>query len=234
MADILWKDSDKAFVDSDVVWKHHLVAYADIPPAMHQDLIAPYSGGAWVWLCKITVPGRELKRLARNTEDVKYGEKDFDKANLQISKQTFAGDGSIPRITVKIFQDVNRTIEDLVNATEGALGAKISLLRVNEKFLDNPILALEADYENLVTESTSEWVTFTLGIPNLLTQRIPLRIGSSKVCPWAIPALFKDVECQYSGGDNTCTGTIEDCRDNKNNAVHWGGSLGLDPNVTRV
>jgi len=204
--------------------------YVDIPPAMHEDLIDPYSGGAWLWLAEIAVPGYSTERIARNTADVRYGGNDFEKFNLQIGEQMFSGDGSIPRVTLKVFQDVNRKIEDIVNETEGALGAGIKLIKVCEKFLDTPISALEADYENLAAESDSEWVTFTLGIPNPLTQRIPLRIYSASMCPWATPSLFKGPECQYAGEDDSCTGTYEDCYQ-KGNAVHWGGELGLNPNV---
>ncbi len=233
MADVIWTDSDIYFRDSDVVWKNHLPVYTDIPPAMHKDLIDPYSGGAWLWLCQIIVPGYATVRIACNTEDVIYGEKTYDKFNLDIGEQMFSGDGTIPRVTLRVFQDRNRRIEDIINETEGALGAKLKLIRVCEKFLDNPISALEADYDNLAAESDSEWVTFTLGVPNPLTQRFPLREFSSSMCPWATPTLFKGPECQYTGSDSTCTGTYDDCC-TKGNAVHWGGEIGLDPNVVRI
>lgn len=235
MADVVWTDSDDVyFRDSDVVWKNHLPVYADIPPLMHKDLIDPYSGGAWLWLCQIIVPGYATARIARNTEDMSYGEKNYDKFNFQVSEQMFSGDGTIPRVTLRIFQDINHRIEDIVNETEGALGASFKLIRVNENFLDNPISALEADYDNLAAESDSEWITFTLGIPNPLTQRFPLRNFSSNACPWATPSLFKRSRCQYVGAETSCTGTYDDCHTNKDNAVHWGGELGLDPSVVRV
>ena len=233
MIDVVWEDSDVAFLDSDVVWQNHFPVYADIPPPMHKHLIDPYRRGAWLWLCQIIVVGYPTMRLARNTEKVTYGEEDYDKFNLQIGEQLFSGDGSIPRVTLRIFQDMNRRIEDIVNETEGALGAKIKLMRVNENFLDNPISALGADYENLAAESDTEWVTFTLGIPNPLTQRYPLRIYSSSECPWRTPTLFKGPRCQYTGGDSTCTGTYADCYA-KGNAVHWGAELGLDAAVLRI
>ena len=207
--------------------------YTDIPPFMQKDLIDPYSGGAWLWLCEIAVPGQAKVRIARNTENVRYDYDDFEKFNFQIGEQVFSGDGSIPRVTLQIFQDVNRVIEDMVNETEGALGAGVKLIRVNEKFLDTPVAALEADYENLASESNTEWVTFTLGVPNPLTQRFPLRNDRYDVCPWATPSLFKGPECQYTGSDGTCTGTFNDCY-LKGNAELWGAELGLDPNVVRV
>jgi len=206
------------------------IIYVTMPPFMHKDLIDPYSGGAWLWLCEIAVSGYATQRIARNTEDVPFDGEDFEKFNLQIGEQMFSGDGSIPRVTLRVFQDVNRVIEDMVNETEGALGADIKLIKVCEKYLDYPVAALQADYENLAAESDSEWVTFTLGIPNPLTQRIPLRIYSSSSCPEATPTLFKGSRCRYPGADPTCTGAYEDCYQ-KGNAVHWGGELGLDPNV---
>lgn len=210
-----------------------LIRFVDIPPFIEKDLIDPYSGGAWLWLVKISVPGQPIRRIARNTENTIYGGNEFEKFNLQIGEQIFSGDGSIPRVTLRVFQDVNRIIENMINETEGALGAAIQLIRVNEKFLNTPVSALEADYDNLAAESDTEWVTFTLGMPNPLTQRYPLQIYSSKDCPLATPSLFKGPICQYTGPDGTCTGTYTDCY-NKGNAIHWGAELGLNPNAVRV
>lgn len=205
----------------------------DMPPEMLKTLIEPYGGGAWLWLCQIVVAGQDTVRIARNTVDVNYAGEDFEKFNMQIGEQLFTGDGSIPRVTLRIFQDRNRKIEEIINATEGALGAQVKLIRVNENYLETPVAALEADYDNLASESDTEWVTFTLGVPNPLTQRFPLRIYSSSMCPWTTPTLFKGPRCQYTGDDTSCTGTYEDCY-TKGNAVHWGGELGLNPNVVKI
>lgn len=209
------------------------IRFTDIPPFMQKDLITPYSGGAWLWLCEIAVPGYDNQDLARNTKDVRYAGKDYKKWNFDIGKQTFAGDGSIPRVVLRVGQDPDHVIEDIVNASEGCHDGTVKLIRVNEKFLDYEVEALEVNYGVLVADSDTEWVYFTLGIPNPLTQRIPLNIGSSKICPWAIPGLFKGPRCQYTGDDLTCTGTLNDCN-TKGNAHHWGAEIGLDPNVTRV
>lgn len=209
------------------------LVYPDIPPFMEKDLITPYSGGAWLWLCEIAVPGYTKQYLARNTEDIEYFGKTYKKFNLDIGKQEFSGGGSIPRIQLRIGQDPDKVIEGIVNASEGAFGGTVKLIRVNEKYLNYRVGALEINYGMLIAESDTEWVYFTLGIPNPLTQRIPLRVGSSKVCPWALPALFKGPECQYSGEDLICTGTFDDCY-TKGNSVHWGGEVGLDPNAARV
>lgn len=207
--------------------------FPEISPEIERDLIKPYSGGAWLWLCEFAMPGQVTRRIAKNTDDVPYDGEVFQKFNMQVGEQMFSGDGSIPRVTLRIFQDANRVISDIVEETEGALGANVKLIRVNEKFLETPVTALEADYDNLASESDTEWLTFTLGVPNPLTQRFPLRIFSSSSCPWATPTLFKGARCQYAGPDGTCTGTYDDCY-TKGNAENWGAELGLDPNVVRI
>lgn len=206
--------------------------FVDIPPFMEKNLINPFASGAWLWLVQIAVPGQATVRIARNTADLHYDGEDFDKFNLQIGEQVFSGDGSIPRVTLRTFQDISRQIEDIINETEGALGGQVKLIRVNEKWITTPVAALEADYDLLASESNSEWCTFTLGIPNPLTQRFPLEDFSSSMCPWTSPELFKGPECQYPDGDPTCTGTYHDCH-TKGNAVHWGGELGLSPSVVK-
>jgi phage-related protein len=232
MADVAWTDSDVYFRNADTIWLNHFPVLADISPAIQRDMIDPYSGGAWLWLTQIIVPGYDTLRIARNNEDVVYGEDSFEKFNLEIGEQVFSSDGSIPRVALRIFQDVNRVVEDMINETEGALGAEVKLIRVCENYLSTPIKALEADYENLAAESDSSWVTFLLGVPNPLTQRIPLEIYSSNRCQQATPSLFKGPACQYTGSDPSCTGTYEDCFA-KGNAENWGGELGLDPKVIK-
>lgn len=209
------------------------VLYTQIPPFMHKDLIDPYSGGAWLWLVKIAIPGYDVRRIARNTEDIVYGGVNFPKGNLDVGQQSYSGGGSIPQVLLRVMQDPNHELEDIINATQGGAGGTVKLIRTCEKFLDTPVDEWECEFDILTAESDTEWVTFTLGIPSLLTQRIPLRLYSSKICPYAIPALFKGPECQYVGGDGTCTGSYEDCYV-KGNAVHWGSELGLDPNALKI
>ena len=235
VADVIWKDTeDVVHRDSDIVWKNHVPVLAAIPPLMHKALIDPYSGGAWMWLCRILVPGYATVCLARNTADVTYGGNVYPKWNFDIGKQTFSGDGSVPRINLRVAQDPDKSLEKIVNATKGGHYGTVRIMRVHEDFLDQEIKALEVNYGILTADSDWEWVYFTLGIPNPLTQKIPLRIGSSKVCPWALPEFFRGPQCQYTGSETSCLGTIEACRDTMDNAVHWGGELGLDPSVAKL
>ncbi len=205
----------------------------DLPAGMNEDMVTPNTGGTWMWLCEIAVPNYSTIRSARNTKRVTYADKFYEPDNIDVGQQIFSGDGTIPRVALRISQGVNRVLESIINDTQGGYGTEVKLIKVNSDYLDEVIPALEADYDLLVAGSDSEWVTFTLGIPNSLTQRTPLRIYSSDSCPEATPTLFKGPKCQYAGADATCLGTLEDCR-SKGNEIHFGGEVGLDANVTQL
>jgi len=217
---------------------HHLpqviTIWTEIPSFMEKDLIDPYSDmGAWLWLAEIVVPTQTTQRIARNTEDIRYGGEDFTKDNFDVGCIPLAGDSSIPRIQLRVAQDEVGTLEGIVNATKGGVNGTVKLIRTCEKYCDLSIEALERTYDILTAGSDAQWVTFTLGIPNPLTQRIPLWSYSSKVCPLATPSLFKGPRCQYTGEDTVCTGLLEDCYA-KGNAVHWGAEIGLNPGAVRI
>lgn len=204
-----------------------------IPPFMVKDLIDPYSSGAWLWLVAISIPGQDIYRRSKNTEPVVYGGINFPKGNIIIGKQKASSDGSIPRISLKIAQEPDCVLENIINESKGGRYGTVKIIRTCEKYLEEPVGNLEADYDIMTAGSDYQWVVFTLGLPNLLTQRIPLWLYSSKVCPLATPSLFKGVKCQYAGGDTTCTGLYEDCF-TKGNKIHWGAEMGLDPNAVRL
>ena len=205
----------------------------EIPPFMQQDLIDPYSGGAWLWLVEVAVPGYDVVRIARNTVAVIYSGALFGKGNFNVGRQALTGDGSVPKIQLQVAQDRGHNLEAIVNATKGGEGGQVKIIRTCEKFLEHAVGQLEAEYDVLTAGSDIQWVTFVLGIPSPLTQRIPLWLYSSKVCPLATPSLFKGPKCQYVGLDTVCTGLLEDCYA-KGNAVHWGAEAGLDPNAVRI
>lgn len=201
----------------------------DLPSSLKQDSIQPYSGGAWLWLTEIVIPTKNTQRIARNTEDVVYADDRFTKGNFDLGGMTFSSDGSIPRITLRVAQDRAKALHDAVEQTYGALGGTVKIIKAGEKFLDEAIPALEYNNEILGAETDDAYVTLTLGIPNPLSQQVPLRSYCATSCPFATPDLFKGPECGYSGVDTSCTGTYQDCYE-KGNAVRWGGDIGLDPN----
>jgi len=168
-----------------------------IPPAMLADMIQPNTSGTWMWLCQFVVPTQTSRYLARNTEPVVYAGQSYNASNFKVGRQPFCGDGSIPRVMLQV-SNVNQQMERIINATQGALGGQVKLIRVNSRFLTNPITALEYDYQVLASQSDRQWATFQLGIPNPFTQPALLRHYSCSMCPYATPSLYRGPECGYS------------------------------------
>ena len=197
-----------------------------------RDLLRPNAGGAWLWLCEIVVPNEPTERYTDDVADVTYNGDEFLKMAMQVGQQEFNSEGKIPRIMLRV-SNVKATLERLMDASGGFVDGTVKLIRVNDKYLDSQISALEADYDVLGAQSDEEWTTFMLGIPNLLNKRYPPDEYSSVMGPEQTPSRFKGPRCKYAGADTTCTGTLSDCRD-KGNEANWCGEIGLDPATTEV
>jgi len=207
--------------------------FPTMTPAMHAIIVDRYDGGAWLWLVKISIPGYEDLNYARNTADVIYCGVTYSKHNFDVGLTALNSDGSIPRVMLRVSKDMAFTLETRLNATEGGYGGTIKIIRTHEDFLTTFITELEQVVEILTSESDEKDITITCGPPSPLLRKIPLRRYSSKLCPFALPGLFRGPECQYTGVYNTCTGSLTDCV-TRGNQVHWGGEIGLDPNVTII
>jgi len=230
--EVVFEDGDVTFEDGDVTFEDLPGGGFDgiIDNVMIFNKVLTDDDIAWFWNEGGGVEDLEEIDIARNTDDVTYDQTEYAKGNFDFSGQEFCGDGSIPRVTLRVSKLQNQ-LEQIINATQGALGGQVKLLKVNNNYLNEPVPALEADYDVLCAASDEKTVTFTLGIPNPMTQQFPLRNTSSSMCPWATPTLFKGPECQYAGEDTTCPGDYLHCLEVKENAEHWGGEKGLDPNA---
>ena len=203
-----------------------------LPDDLKESLLDPMDQNTWLWMVQIAVPSESTIYAAGNNEAVTYDGQEYTADNLEVSARDIGSSGNIPTVVLRT-STLNSTIYDLIQETSGGAGADIKLIKVNNDFLSIAIPALEADFENIKCKVDSEWIYFTLGVPNPMLKRIPLRDYSSSICPYATPTLFKKSRCRYAGADPSCTGTFEDCLA-KGNAVHWGGWLGLDNSSMEV
>lgn len=69
-------------------------------------------------------------------------------------------------------------------------------------------------------KATDTEVEFTLTSKfDLLDIQLPLGTYNRNYCRWK----FKSTECGYVGSEQVCNKTKQDCRDNKNNVLRFGG-----------
>lgn len=203
-----------------------------LPTDLKRTLLKDNAKGTWLWAFEIVIPGQTTQRFVDNLENITYDSDEYEKHPVKVGQQELNSEGSLPRIVLQV-SNINRTIEDIINDSEGAVGGTVKIIKINDEFLDTAIPALEFDYDALSADSDSDWVVLTLGVPNLLTQRFPIDNYSSSLCSEASPSRFKGPKCKYAGGDTTCTGTLEDCIE-KSNKENWGSEIGLDPDVAGV
>ena len=72
--------------------------------------------------------------------------------------------------------------------------------------------------DNYSTDEMAVSVTLTSKF-DVLDIKLPLGVYNRNYCRWK----FKSTECGYVGAQSTCNKTKQDCRDNKDNVLRFGG-----------
>lgn len=189
------------------------------------------SSNPWVYLVSITNPGGDVLRFAANTEDVVFGGFNYTAFPFEIEAIKQTSKGQIPSLSLKV-SNVSRAIQGDVEALDGLVGQTVTLYFVNTNLLGETYTSTTWTFEIIGCHISDQWVNFTLGMPSPLGRRYPLYRYIPDRCRYV--SNFKGVECKYSGGDATCTGTLDDCTDNKSNEANFGGFLGLAKGGIRV
>lgn len=111
---------------------------------------------------------------------------------IEPTKQTSKGE--IPTLTVRV-SNITRLIQPYLEALSGGIGSTVKIIVVNSAHLSEDYTELEMTFDVLACHTSVEWVTFTLGAPNPLRQRLPLYRYLALHCRWT----YKLEECGYVG-----------------------------------
>ena len=171
---------------------------------------------------QVTTPlptGEAVFRFVRNNEDVTFETNIWYKFNFTIDAMTEAV-GKMPSVTLTI-SNADRTMEGYINKGEGFIGDEVRLIIVYAGDLTTDP-AIDEVFAIKSVEITSEFASFTLGIPNPLLEPFPSVIYNRRICRFK----FKESDCGYSGGDTTCEKTMTDCI-SKSNQDRFGGFPGI-------
>jgi phage-related protein len=195
------------------------------------------SADPWILLLEVTIPeiDNPVLRLARNTEDVTFGgtlatPNVYTKFPFELDATKECSKGEIPSITLSV-TNINQILQSYVEAYDGLVGQKVTLIVVNANYLDESYAELTLYFDIMACSLDSTWIKFSLGAPSPLNRRFPLYKYIATSCNWR--SNFKGVECKYKGVDISCKGTLEDCL-TKNNSMNFGGYPGLAGGGLRV
>jgi len=198
----------------------------DLPGEIVRDSRKLVSQSAWLWLLAITISGvEETLRFVNNTKNISYGGNTYTRSNFTLGPWRYTETGELPTRELKVTNiDIVNYLLPYVEDYEGAIGDTIVTTPVNSQHLDMDMSSKAMEYMILSATPTEQWITFILGAPNPLIQRVPQNRYFANYCCFV--SHFKGAECAYSGAETVCNGTLAQCKQ-YSNQTRFGGEVGL-------
>lgn len=159
--------------------------------------------------------------LCKDLDNITYGGQTYTKFAMEVEFQDDS-QGKLPECVIRL-SNVSRVIEAYLQSLDGAVDTVVTLTFVNTDNLTEDYSDLSWSYYILGTESDENWITFSLGIYNLLEKPFPNQKYQTLTCRYRT---FKGLECSYSGPYATCDRSYDACTA-RNNTDRFGGFLGL-------
>lgn len=198
------------------------------------------TSNVWLVLLDITVPGlgSDLK-IVSNSEDVYWpGTESPDNLYTAIPFELGEiGDdskGEVPSVTLRVSNHA-RWCETYLDNYDGMVDSNVEIRVVNSinvltptisscTYLETPEILLY--YDIVGSSSNSQWGTFTLGASNPFNKRFPRNKIYRNICRYR---WFPDVggRCNYPGTATTCNRSLDQCRNDRDNAERFGGCPGV-------
>lgn len=190
------------------------------------------SADPWLMTLDITLPApaSTVLRLVNNTEDVTFGGNVYTRFPFKIDVIGEGENGELPQVKLML-SNVTRVLQAYLEELEGAVDSTALVRWINVAHLNENYADLELTFEILETVSVGQWISCTLGMPNLLRSDFPYESYHAGHCRFV--RNFKDVECGYAGPSATCAGTLDYCRQ-LNNSRRFGGFPGLSGGGVRL
>lgn len=172
-----------------------------------------------VFLYRVTqYDGASDLLFAAHDENVVFNSETYTKFPISHEAVTDNAKGEIDTVIVRL-SNVSRAIQYYLETYDWR-GKKVTITQV---FLDQ---LADADAKIAYTFYIDNYKCSDLDVEFSLTTRfdfidlqLPLGTYNRNYCRWK----FKGTECAYSGAEATCNKTKQDCRDNKNNVLRYGG-----------
>ena len=161
--------------------------------------------------------------LVQNTEDVVFDGRTYTKFPFEIDVTKASAQGEIPGLQLRA-SNVTQVLQGYIEEIDGGVGATVLVRVLNAGYLAENYSELEISFDIMSAVADTQYVTFTLGAPNLLRSDFPRDRYLATHCRYV--RHFKGAECAYGGPSETCEGTLEYCRQ-LGNSKRFGGFPGL-------
>ncbi len=179
------------------------------------------------WLVTIDVafpaPVSSTLYLVNNTDDIVFEGRTYTAFPFDIDATKASAQGEIPQLQLRV-SNVTRAMQGYIEEIEGGVGSTVLVRVLNAGHLAENYSELEMTFDVMSAVSEGQWVTFTLGAPNLLRASFPADRYLATHCRFI--RHFKGAECGYAGASEICIGTLDYCRQ-LGNSKRFGGFPGL-------
>ncbi len=154
----------------------------------------------------------------------------FDAFNFTLSQILYKG-GEVPKTTLR-FSNVTQFLKADLAANDGLTGSEIVLRMVHANMLYEDYSELDVTFDIIYPKITAAFVEFVIGGPSPLRRRVPIEIYFADACRY-VDGFKTDPRCGYAGGETTCSGLRNRCRELANE-IRFGGFPGLRPETMRL
>lgn len=181
--------------------------------------------GAMIELFEIEVGGSTY-RFSNDTNesggDIVWQGQTYTTLPVEAGGFEFNVNGKLPRPSLRI-ANVNQFIGGITRDNDDLVGCKVTRRRTFAKFLDavnfvggNPTADATAELpvdiyyvERKVSENKFQIEWELAAALDLSGVMLPARQIMANLCPWT----FKGAECGYTGGETTCSKTLQRCEE---------------------
>ncbi len=177
----------------------------------------------WLITLDVAFPNGSTLYLVRNTEDIVFQARAYQKFPFEIDATRESAQGDIPAVQLRV-SNVTRIVQGYIEQQDGAEGTTVLVRLINAAYLSEDYSELEVMFDVVESVCDIKWVNFSLGAPNPLRADFPSDRYLASHCRYV--RYFKDAECGYSGPSEICTGTLDYCRQ-LGNSKRYGGFAGL-------
>jgi len=181
-----------------------------------------HSHTIWHTLAKFKYKEEPEILICLNNEEIVWDGKTWIPMAFQIGEYEENKEAEIPTMKFEVY-DPSRTIFPIVDKYKGCVGATTTIYIVHSENLGTDISEFCLELQVVDSSVLNNYViSFNLGASNLMNYRLPNDVYTRNFCRFA----FKDDNCQYSGTEISCNGTVARCRELEN-ALRFGGFPGI-------
>jgi phage-related protein len=203
----------------------------NLPLAIRRAAHSFTQGSPWLVLVTLYLSeDEEPLRICNNNEDITYAGDVYYAFPFELGEISEDNKGKVPEVKLSV-GNAGRTLMKEVEQYDGGMEMSVKLSIVHAGSLSEDHSALDMWFSIVSTSYNAEWIIFSLGVANPLRMRFPVHRYIKNYCRFV--AEFKREECQYSGSDISCNGTLEDCK-SKGNELRFGGFPGLATKIKVV